>query len=157
MTRKRPLDRLLIAFVKTRLGRYLFTGPFSALDKRLMPLIGGRSLAVGHPVCLLHTVGAKTGKPRRTALLFTPSGDDIVVAASRGGAPTAPAWYFNVRANPRVDVDIRGKRHAMVAREAEGREREQLWALLNDHFDGYEQYQERIDRRIPVIVLSPVG
>jgi deazaflavin-dependent oxidoreductase (nitroreductase family) len=82
-----------------------------------------------------------------------------VIVASKAGATHNPAWYHNLRAHPdELKIDVRGKRIAVRAREAQAAEREQLWRLVNDNYDGYEVYQERATgRTIPVVVLEPVS
>jgi len=154
---KRRLDRLLQDFARTRLGGRLFITVFPAIDRRIMPLTKGRvRIGIGQPVLLLHARGARSGQPRVTPLLYTPRGDDVVLVASKAGAERHPAWYHNLVAHPDVEVEIRGVRRPLRAREAEGDERDELWALANDNYAGYADYQERAGgRRIPVMLLEP--
>lgn len=159
-TEKSRYDKLAQAFARTRLGGWLFIRVFPAIDRRLIPLTKGRLMvAVGQPILLLHTRGAKSGQPRTTPLLYTPHDGGYVIVASKAGATHNPAWYHNLRAHPdEVTIDVRGKRIAVRVHEAEAAEREQLWRLVNDNYDGYEVYQHRASgRTIPVIVLEPVG
>lgn len=156
MGQKRWLDRVFYAFVKRPIGRKLFTGLFAKIDRWVMTKTHGRvQLAPGQPVCLLHTTGARSGQPRTTPLLYTPRGDQVIVVASKGGAPSPPAWYHNVCAHPDIEVEIRGKRRPMRARELAGDERRSTWAYVNDHYDGYELYERDSGRVLPVIVLEP--
>ncbi len=107
------------------------------------------------PVLLLTVAGRKTGKRRTTPLLYGTDGDDLVVIASMGGAPKSPSWYFNLQ-NAEADVQI-GREHRRVrARDAEGEERERLWAEMVALYSSYASYQEKTTRRIPVVVLEPV-
>ncbi len=154
---KSAFDRLSQRFARTKLGGKLFITVFPAIDKRLIPLTRGRlKIAVGQPICLVHTRGARSGQPRSTPLLYTPRGDAMVLVASKAGAERNPAWYHNLKANPDVDVDVGGRRRPMHAREVEGAERDELWALVNDNYDGYDTYQHRAGgRRIPVLLLEP--
>lgn len=154
---KTVLDRALQRFAYTKLGGKLFITVFPAIDRRLMPLTRGRlRVGVAQTVCLLHATGAKSGEPRVTPLLYTPRGEDVVLVASKAGSERHPAWYHNVRAHPDVEVEIGGERRPVRAREAEGAERDELWALVNDNYSGYDVYQERAgERQIPVIVLEP--
>ena len=155
---KTRVDRAAQAFAKTRLGGFLFITVFPALDKRLMPLTAGRlKVAVGHPILLLHMRGARSGQPRVVPLLYTPHGDSYVIVASKAGAAGHPSWYHNVRAHPEaVEVEIGGHRFPVTPRIVEGAEREEMWALVNDNYNGYETYQHRAgDRVIPVVVLEP--
>lgn len=154
---KSAFDRLSQRFARTKLGGKLFITVFPAIDKRLIPLTRGRlKIAMGQPICLVHTRGARSGQPRSTPLLYTPRGDAMVLVASKAGAERNPAWYHNLKANPDVDVDVGGRRRPMHAREVEGAERDELWALVNDNYDGYDTYQHRAGgRRIPVLLLEP--
>jgi F420H(2)-dependent quinone reductase len=157
-TQKSRYDKLAQAFARTRLGGWLFIRVFPAIDRRLIPLTKGRLMvAVGQPILLLHTRGAKSGQPRTTPLLYTPHNGGYVIVASKAGATHHPAWYHNLRAHPDdVRIDVRGKRIDVRAREAEAGEREQLWRVVNDNYDGYDVYQQRAaGRTIPVIVLEP--
>jgi F420H(2)-dependent quinone reductase len=157
MSEKRRLDRLFYAFVKRPIGRRLFTGVFAKIDRAVMRRTRGRvQLAPGQPVCLLHTTGAKSGRPRTTPLLYTPRGGEVIVVASKGGSPTPPAWYHNLCAHPQVDVEIRGVRRPMRARELAGEERREAWSYVNHHYDGYEVYERDAGRVLPVIVLEPM-
>jgi F420H(2)-dependent quinone reductase len=91
---KTAIDRLMTRFAYSRLGGLLFITVFPAIDKRLMPLTGGRvKIAMRQTVLLLHARGAKTGRPRVTPLLYTPRGEDFVLVASKAGADRHPAWY----------------------------------------------------------------
>ncbi|MGZ4198095.1 MAG: nitroreductase family deazaflavin-dependent oxidoreductase [Solirubrobacteraceae bacterium] len=155
---KTRVEKLLQSFAQTPLGGKLFITVFPAIDRRLIPLTKGRLMvAVGQPILLLHTRGAKSGQPRTTPLLYTPNDGGYVIVASKAGATRHPAWYHNLRAHPDdVKIDVRGKRIEVHAREADVGEREQLWRLVNDNYDGYDVYQQRAaGRTIPVIVLEP--
>lgn len=154
---KTRLDRVMVRFAKTRVGGLLFITVFPAIDKRLMPLTGGRlRVGLGQPVLLLHALGARTGEPRVTPLLYTPRGEDFVLVASKAGAERHPAWYHNLIAHPEVEVEVDGGLVLVRAHEAEGAEREELWRMVNDNYPGYDVYQRRAGaRRIPVMVLTP--
>ena len=131
---------------------------FPAIDRRLIPLSGGRvKVAMGQPILLLHTLGARSGQPRTTPLLYTPHVSGFVVVASKAGAAHNPAWYHNLHAHPdAVAVEVDGRRTAVRPRVAEGAERAELWALVNDNYTGYATYQGRAgDRVIPVVLLEP--
>jgi len=100
--------------------------------------------------------GAKSGVERTVPLLATKQGDLIVLIASKAGAVSHPAWFHNVRANPDVEVTLRGERVPMHATIAEGEERDRLWAMALDNYSGYARYQQRAgDRTIPVVALRP--
>ena len=151
------LDRLGQAFGRTRIGGWLGITIFPAIDRRLIPLTGGRLMvAVGQPVLLLHTRGARSGQPRTTPLLYTPHDGRYLVVASKAGAKHHPAWYHNLRAHPdAVTIEIRGRRIKVHPRVAEGGERDELWRLVNENYNGYHVYQQRAgNRRIPVVILA---
>jgi deazaflavin-dependent oxidoreductase (nitroreductase family) len=154
---KTVVDRAAHALAKTRIGAWLFVTVFPEIDKRLIPLTRGRlTTAPGQPILLLHTRGAKSAEPRAAPLLYTPRGEDFVVVASKGGATHHPGWYHNLRAHPdAVDVEVDGRRFPVAAHVAEGDEREELWRLVNDNYNGYETYQGRTGGRvIPIVVLT---
>jgi F420H(2)-dependent quinone reductase len=118
---------------------------------------GGGAWAAGVPACLLTTKGNKTGKPRTRPLVYLPDGDNVIVAASRGGTPQHPHWYLNIQANPEVLIETRREgRRRMRTRTAEGEEREDLWARLVAMHPEYGRYETWTDRVIPVVVCEPV-
>lgn len=142
---------------RSRLGGWLFINVFPVIDRRLLPLTHGRlKVAMGQPILLLYTRGARSGQPRTTPLLYTPDGDGFVIVASKAGAEHHPAWYHNIRAHPDdVEVEIGGSRIAVRPRVVEGAERAELWQRVNDNYTGYETYQARAGGRvIPVVLLE---
>ena len=120
-------------------------------------LSGGRLLGrvAGMPVLLLTTTGRRSGRPRTTPLTFFRDGADLVVIASNGGEDRAPGWSLNLRANPRAVVELAGERLSVTARTASTEERDRLWAEITATYAGYARYQERTERRIPVLLLTP--
>ena len=133
-----------------KLGLNIHQWLYDTTDGRI-----GRSLA-GRPMLLLRHVGAKTGTKRTSALLYVPDGDNYAVIASKGGDPKHPGWYHNLVANPDVEIQVGRKTIPVHARVAEGEERERLWKRANEiNKGGYDQYQSRTTRKIPVIVLDP--
>ena len=143
---------------RSRVGGWLFINVFPVIDRWLIPVSGGRlKVAMGQPILLLHTRGARSGQPRSTPLLYTPHGDGFIVVASKAGAEHHPAWYHNLRAHPGdVAVEVGGKRVIVHPRVVEGDERDALWRVVNDNYNGYETYQGRAgDRVIPVVLLEP--
>ncbi|RVW05549.1 nitroreductase family deazaflavin-dependent oxidoreductase [Rhodococcus xishaensis] len=115
------------------------------------------SMALGWPIVLLTTVGARSGLSRTVPLLGLPDGNRIVVIASNYGRAGNPSWYHNLRAHPRVSMAVAGgPSQQVLAREAEGSERERLWQLALQYYPGWADYEQRVTgRRIPVIVLDP--
>jgi deazaflavin-dependent oxidoreductase (nitroreductase family) len=139
-------------------GGWLFINVFPVIDRFLIPRTGGRlKVALGQPILLLHTRGARSGEPRTTPLLYTPIDDAFIVVASKAGAAHHPAWYHNLRAHPdAVSVELEGRRIAVRPRVVEEPERTELWRRVNDNYNGYETYAQRAgDRVIPLVVLNP--
>ena len=109
---------------------------------------------VGRPLLILGTTGAKSGEHRETPLVYSRDGDTYVVIASKGGAPTHPAWYFNIVADARVTVEVGGETFSTKARVASEGERRRLYdqhAAINPTFTEYEAKTSRV---IPVIILE---
>ena len=116
--------------------------------------------AVGHEwrgatILLLTTTGRTSGEPRTTPLIYDRDGDDLVIVASKGGAPEDPGWYRNLLANPDAEVQLLADHLPVRARAAAGEERERLWKLMNRSWPSYDSYQAKTDREIPVVVLEP--
>ncbi len=109
----------------------------------------------GKPVLILHNTGAKSGKQRLNPLVYATHDDRYLVAATKGGAPTHPDWFFNVRANPDVTVEVGTERFAAKATIIEdGPAREELYSKLVAIMGQFAEYETKTDRRIPVIVLE---
>ena len=108
----------------------------------------------GSTVLLLTTKGRKTGEDRTTPLIYARDGDDYVIVASQGGAPEHPGWYRNLTKTPEVELQVEDDVFPARARTAEGEERERLWRKANEIWPHYEEYAERTDRVIPVVVLE---
>jgi F420H(2)-dependent quinone reductase len=116
----------------------------------------GGAVPGGAPIGLVTTTGRRSGRPRTVPLLCLPDGDEgLVLVASRGGMSTNPAWYGNLRADPRVTVELDGRRRDMVARDASPEERKRLWPALTAVYRHFDAYQRRTDRRIPLVILRP--
>jgi deazaflavin-dependent oxidoreductase (nitroreductase family) len=111
----------------------------------------------GRPLLLLTTTGAKSGQPRTAPLVYTTDGDAIVVIASKGGAPTNPDWYYNLRANPVATVEIGEETFEARARVASGDERTRLYDAQAATMPAFAEYQRNTTREIPVVVLERVG
>jgi proline iminopeptidase len=108
----------------------------------------------GSTVLLLTTTGRKTGKKRTTPLIYAEDGDRYVIVASQGGAPEHPGWYRNLDKTPEVELQVRDEVFPARARTAQGEERDRLWRKANEVWPHYEEYQQRTDREIPVVVLE---
>ena len=111
----------------------------------------------GAPVLILTTTGRRTGEERKNALIYGMAGDDPMVVASKGGNPQHPGWYVNLRENPEVLVQIRGDRFAARARDATPDERPELWRQMAEIWPDYDNYQQRTERQIPIVVLERTG
>jgi deazaflavin-dependent oxidoreductase (nitroreductase family) len=115
--------------------------------------VGGR---IGHaPVLLLTTTGRRTGQSRTAPVLYLRDGDRLVVIGSNAGNVRAPAWSFNLTANPEAEVEIGHRRQSVRARIADGEERADLWQRMNERYGGFEDYRARTSRDIRVFVLEP--
>jgi deazaflavin-dependent oxidoreductase (nitroreductase family) len=108
----------------------------------------------GTPTLLLTTIGRKSGKRRRTALIYGQDGNNYVVVASRGGNPNHPAWYLNLVENPEVEVQVGADKFSALAHTAIGEEKARLWDLMVSIYPSYDNYQAKTDRDIPVVVLA---
>jgi deazaflavin-dependent oxidoreductase (nitroreductase family) len=107
------------------------------------------------PVLLITTTGRRSGEPRTAPILYLADGLRLVVIGSNAGNERPPAWALNLLANPDAEVQIRGERRRVRARVAEGDERAELWARMNDQYDGFDGYRERTARDIRLFVLEP--
>ena len=108
----------------------------------------------GAPLLILHSSGAKSGQERVIPLMYRPEGDALVIFASKAGAPTNPDWLYNLRANPEATVEVGTETKKVIAREAEGTERERIWDAHKKAFPGFQEYEDKTDRVIPVVVLE---
>jgi deazaflavin-dependent oxidoreductase (nitroreductase family) len=133
----------------------------NTLHRAVMKLSFGRFgwNAGGMLVVELTTTGRKSGRPR-TVLLTSPyqEGNSVVVVASRGGDDQHPAWFVNLRDNPKVDVAMGGKpKTPMIARIASSDERARLWPLVIKDHKNYAEYQTKTEREIPLVLLQPAS
>ena len=132
----------------------------NAIHKTLLTVSFGRIgwNAGNMPVLKLTTVGRKSGA-KREVMLTSPLqiGDTWVIVASKGGDDDHPAWYLNLLAEPRVEVDIRGTRSVRTARVANADERASMWPTITATYTGYAGYQNRTSREIPLILLEPAN
>lgn len=106
---------------------------------------------------LLTTIGRRTGRGRRTPLIYGKDGDRYLVVASAGGNPVAPEWYRNLAVNPRVAVQVGSDRFVAMARTATGAEKPRLWRVMTAIWPSYDEYQTKTDREIAVVILERVG
>jgi deazaflavin-dependent oxidoreductase (nitroreductase family) len=114
--------------------------------------VGGQF--AGMPILLLHHTGAKTGTERVNPVAYQAVDGHFAVFASKGGAPTNPDWFHNVRANPDVTIEVGTETFPVRARVAEGEERDRIWTRQKERYPGFASYEQRTERQIPVIVLE---
>jgi deazaflavin-dependent oxidoreductase (nitroreductase family) len=153
--------RLIDAFLRTDIGGWTALNVMNPLDTRMLKWSNGKlSTGIGtefHPnVVLLRCTGAKTGRPRDIPLLAAPLDDGWVLIASATGKEHNPGWYYNLKAHPHCALLVPNRGEvSCTAREAEGADRERAWEAANAQFSGYEGYQQRTERTIPVVILDP--
>jgi deazaflavin-dependent oxidoreductase (nitroreductase family) len=111
----------------------------------------------GKPVILLTTIGAKTGKIRKTPLMRVEHDGEYAVVASLGGAPKNPVWYYNIKAHPQVELQDGPVTKDYEAREVVGDEKAPWWERAVAAWPDYANYQKKTDRQIPVFVLTPIN
>jgi deazaflavin-dependent oxidoreductase (nitroreductase family) len=107
------------------------------------------------PMLLLDHVGARSRQLRTTPLVYTRDGEDLVLVASKGGHPHNPAWFHNLMAHPDTTVQVGRRKQLVHARLPSAEERRRLWPMVVKTYGGYEGYQQRTDREIPLVVLEP--
>ncbi len=126
--------------------------------KAALRITGGRwpKLLFGMPGVELHTIGRKSGE-RRSTMLTSPVHDDerVVLVASKGGDDRHPQWYRNLQANPDVEITMDGRTRPMRARTAFAEEKAALWPDIVAAYKGYDSYQKKAHRDIPVVILEP--
>jgi deazaflavin-dependent oxidoreductase (nitroreductase family) len=133
-----------IGWVRRHIRRYVETDGRSGHDWN------------GHNALLITTRGRKSGRLRRTALIYGIDSDRYIVVASGGGEHHHPAWYLNLVAHPAVAVQIRGETFLARARTATPGEKPRLWRQMVELFPKYEGYQAKTTRDIPVVILEPI-
>jgi deazaflavin-dependent oxidoreductase (nitroreductase family) len=132
-----------------KLGSSVHAGVYRATGGKLFGRMGQS------PIFLLNTVGRKSGKKRATPLLYVVDGEDFVIIASKGGAPTHPAWYLNLMANPDATVEVEDRKVRVRAEEVDGEEKARLWQKMAELYPTYDDYQKKTKRQIPLLVLRP--
>ncbi len=111
----------------------------------------------GLPVVIVTNRGAKSGKVHKTPVMRVEHDGRYAMVASKGGAPANPLWYYNVRANPVVELQDGPRKQDMVAREVSGAERAEWWQRAVAAYPPYAEYQQKTTREIPVFVLEPAA
>lgn len=119
---------------------------------------GGRlmgEVGLGRKILLLNTRGRKTGVQRTSPLVYLPDGERFVVYGSNGGQEVPPAWFLNLQSGAEVDVEVGTRKLRVRAHVAEGAEAERLLPLAHAYNPHWAGYQQRCQRRIPLVVLTP--
>jgi deazaflavin-dependent oxidoreductase (nitroreductase family) len=138
-------------------------GPLLRLHDQVYQKTRGR---IGHkfpgipPVLLLHTTGAKTGRPRTNSLTYARDGENYLIVASMGGSDRNPGWYHNLRKNPSAEINVGPKRFAVSARcvTPDDSDYQRMWQLVNkNNFNTYNSYQRRTSRPLPIFELTAKG
>jgi len=111
----------------------------------------------GAPLVLLHTVGAKSGKPRTNIMMYLADGDRYLIFASKAGADENPAWYWNLKANPDARIEVGDDTVDVRATELQGVERDEKYALQAERYPGFADYEHKTSRTIPVVALTPTS
>ncbi len=117
--------------------------------------VGG--MFAGAPLLILHSTGAKSGETRTHPMMYQKRDDGYAIFASMGGAPTNPAWYHNLVANPDATIEIGGDTVAVTARVTDGEERTTIWEKMKSDFPTFAEYEQNTTRTIPVVVLQLAG
>ncbi len=134
------------------IGFKIGAGMHRALYKATRGRIGSRG--GGLDFLLLTTIGRKTGKKHTVPLQHFLDSDKTIVVASKGGSEHHPHWYLNLRSNPQVVVQIKKSEMSMLATTAFGEERNRLWKIITARYGGYDDYQKKTNREIPIVTLS---
>jgi deazaflavin-dependent oxidoreductase (nitroreductase family) len=114
---------------------------------------------VGHDwndtsVLILHTTGRKSGETRKHPLIYGRDGDDYLIVASKGGAPEHPGWYKNLLAHPEAKIQVLDQVIPVTARTASSEEKRRLWPVMTTEWPAYDQYQQKTERDIPLVILQ---
>jgi deazaflavin-dependent oxidoreductase (nitroreductase family) len=133
-----------------KLGSGAHAGVYRATGGKLFGRMGKS------PIMLLNTVGRKTGRKRTSPLLYVMDGEDFVITASKGGAPTHPAWYLNLKANPDATVEVGDREVRVRAEEVDSEEKVRLWQKMIEMYPTYDDYKTKTEREIPLLVLRLV-
>jgi deazaflavin-dependent oxidoreductase (nitroreductase family) len=133
-----------------KLGSGAHAGVYRATGGKLFGRMGKS------PILLLNTVGRKSGRKRTSPLLYVMDGEDFVIIASKGGAPTHPAWYLNLRADPEATVEVGDREVRVRAEETDSEEKARLWQKMVEMYPTYDDYQKKTEREIPLLKLHSV-
>jgi deazaflavin-dependent oxidoreductase (nitroreductase family) len=157
--RPNRVQKFLQFIPKSKWGSWLFARTLHYFDRPMLRLSHGRysvtSLFAGLPIVTVTTIGAKSGQPRSLPLVAVSDDENVIFIASNFGQKQHPAWYYNLRAHPEVQLTYEGKTVAYVAHETSGAERERCWQRAVDLYSGYAAYKQRAEHRtIGVFLLT---
>ncbi len=149
----KPMSAKEYAMIKraVRLLTRLQTPIYQLTQGRVWGSLGGSD------VCLVNMTGAKSGRRITRPVMYVPSGDNVLVIGSLGGAPKSPVWVKNLLANPDVEIQHKGEKRKLRARLADADEKARLWPTAVKHYPAYADYQARTDRDIPMFVCEPIS
>ena len=158
--RPNAVQQFLQFIPKSKPGAWLFARTLHHFDRPVLRLSHGRysltNVLAGLPVVVVTTIGAKSGQPRSLPLVAIPDRENVILIASNFGQQHHPAWYYNLRAHPDVQLTYEGKTVTYLAHETEGVERDRCWQNAVDLYPGYALYKERASqRKIGVFLLTP--
>jgi deazaflavin-dependent oxidoreductase (nitroreductase family) len=144
----------------SRLSMFMPAGALRALGKLNVPVYRvtrGRLMGkIGRaPVLLLTSIGRRSGQPRTAPVVYLADAERVIVIGSNAGNERAPAWSYNLKANPDAEIEIGAERRQVRARVAESEERAELWSKMNQQYAGFDDYEQRTSREIAVFVLDP--
>ncbi len=119
---------------------------------------GKTLLDTGLPVIIVTNTGRRTGAVRKTPLMRAVDGKNYILVASRGGAPNHPVWYYNLKAEPNVEIRDGAEVHSMRVRGiSDAAEKQRLWDIAVAAYPPYQEYQDKTDRQIPVFIAEPTA
>ncbi len=143
----------------TRFGVWWILNVWTYIDPPLLRMTNGRFSITGlsgYPICLLTTIGAKSGVEHTIPLISCPDGENLILIASYGGSERNPGWYYNLKANPEAGILSLRYTGIYIAREVtDNPEREELWNKALEIYKGFNNYATHTDRKIPVMLLEP--
>ena len=130
---------------------------FSRINAWVFKASSGRWMSSfsGRPICVVTMKGARSNRWMDIPLMYVPFEDGVILVASMGGAPRHPTWYYNLVANPDIEVRAAGKTMKLSARQVEADEKDRLWPVCCEHYPDFANYQKRTDREIPVFNCQP--
>jgi F420H(2)-dependent quinone reductase len=135
----------------------LFMAPYSRWNAGRYLKSEGTSMGkfAGRDICVVTMKGAKSGQTRHVPLMYVPHKDGVILVASLGGAPKHPTWYYNLVANPDIEVQVRDRVLPLRARRASAEEKAEVWPTCVECYPDYDLYQRRTKRDIPVFICEP--